>query len=191
MEERFVIDDVGERLILCGLKELEEHGIGDFSLRRVASMAQVSCAAPYRHFKDKEALILAIISHVREGWELLAEDIYALCSDDPAELVLRLSVASARFWIANGNFRTVLLSGGGELDVERREQLTLFDKPIRNATDALSLGGGCDSEELYYSVSALIYGTVSLVACGAYGTEDGVAKLKSALAKLPIYPGAC
>ncbi|MBQ8371704.1 MAG: TetR/AcrR family transcriptional regulator [Clostridia bacterium] len=191
MEERFVVDDVRERLILCGLKELEGHGIGDFSLRRVASMAQVSCAAPYRHFKDKEALILAIIAHVREGWELLAEDISALCSNDPAELALRLSVASARFWIANGNFRTVLLSGGGELDVERREQLTRFDQPIRNATDALCLKSGGDPEELYYSVSALIYGTVSLVACGTYGTENGVEKLKIALTKLLAHPGAC
>ncbi len=191
MEERFVVDDVRERLILCGLKELEEHGIGDFSLRRVASMAQVSCAAPYRHFKDKEALILAIIAHVREGWELLAQNISALCSDDCRELALRLSVASARFWIANGNFRTVLLSGGKELDTERREQLALFDSPIRDATDALCLECGYDPEELYYSVSALIYGTVALVACGSFGIEAGVERLRAALSRLFRRPGAC
>ncbi|MBO5879898.1 MAG: helix-turn-helix transcriptional regulator, partial [Clostridia bacterium] len=54
MEDRFVEENVKHRLILAGIRELEEYGITDFSLRRVAVSAQVSCAAPYRHFKSKE-----------------------------------------------------------------------------------------------------------------------------------------
>ena len=64
MEEAYVEKSVRTRLILAGITELEEHGLGDFSLRRAALAAQVSCAAPYRHFKDKDEYIREIITHV-------------------------------------------------------------------------------------------------------------------------------
>ena len=57
MEDRFIEENVRLRLILSGISELEEHGIADFSLRRAAMGAQVSCAASYRHFKSKEEYI--------------------------------------------------------------------------------------------------------------------------------------
>ena len=56
MEQEFIENSVRTRLILSGMSEIEKHGVNDFSLRRVALAAQVSCAAPYRHFKDKEEL---------------------------------------------------------------------------------------------------------------------------------------
>ena len=46
MEEIYTSDNVKSRLILAGLKELDQHGVVDFSLRRVAIGAGVSCAAP-------------------------------------------------------------------------------------------------------------------------------------------------
>ena len=65
--------DIGirKKLVEAGLKELLEHGSRDFSLRRVALMAEVSCAAPYRHFKDKDELVRAVISEIRENWLLI------------------------------------------------------------------------------------------------------------------------
>ena len=41
-----------EALILAGLEELNEYGIQHFSTRRVAKACGMSCAAPYKHFKD-------------------------------------------------------------------------------------------------------------------------------------------
>ena len=54
MEADFIEGSVRTRLIVAGINELEERGVKDFSLRRVALAAEVSCAAPYRHFKDKD-----------------------------------------------------------------------------------------------------------------------------------------
>lgn len=183
MEEQLIEGGVRERLVLCGLKELEEHGMSDFSLRRVASMAQVSCAAPYRHFRDKEELIMAIITHVREGWELLVSSIDSVCSE-PRERVMRLCVAYLRFWIANGNFRSVLLSGGGELDCGRREQLAMFDRPIQSAVSELCAVSGGDSASLGYSALAIVSGTAALVASGTYEAEQSVRMMESLLASI-------
>ena len=63
MEEEFGSASVREQLIVAGISELETHGVADFSLRRVASACNISCAAPYKHFKSKEALVEGIFDY--------------------------------------------------------------------------------------------------------------------------------
>jgi AcrR family transcriptional regulator len=58
-----------DALVQAGLKLLSEGGVANLSLRGAAQLAGVSHAAPYRHFKDKEALVTAI---AEEGFRLLA-----------------------------------------------------------------------------------------------------------------------
>ena len=47
-----------EKLLTAGIDEIMTHGMGDFSLRRVAAACGASCAAPYKHFKNKEEFIV-------------------------------------------------------------------------------------------------------------------------------------
>ena len=96
-----------KRLILAGLKELEAHGPVDFSLRRVALSAEVSCAAPYRHFKSREHLIDSIIDYIKGQWLLFCSTIESALPDLSAR-VRALCIAYIRFWIGNPNFRAVL-----------------------------------------------------------------------------------
>ena len=57
-----------ERLILAGIKVIEENGVSGFSIRRTAAECGVSCAAPYKHFRDKEDLMTAIILYIKDRW---------------------------------------------------------------------------------------------------------------------------
>ncbi len=57
-----------DALVQAGLKLLSEGGVAGLSLRAAAQLAGVSHAAPYRHFKDKDALVAAI---AEEGFHLL------------------------------------------------------------------------------------------------------------------------
>ena len=59
---------IRDRLIAAGIKELETCGVQGFSLRRVAQACGVSCAAPYKHFKDKRAFIEAIAETLNTEW---------------------------------------------------------------------------------------------------------------------------
>ena len=52
--------DLKNALIKAGVEILAEKGLRGLSLRKVAKQAGVSHAAPYAHFKDKQALIAAI-----------------------------------------------------------------------------------------------------------------------------------
>ena len=171
MEERFIEDSVKKRLILAGLGELMEHGSTDFSLRRVAVVAQVSCAAPYRHFKDKDELIRAVISHIREDWLLLAEQISEIFPRGSREHVTELLIAFVRFWIAGGNFASFLNAG----------MLSGFDDPIANAVEKYGSDrelGDAAISSLTYSLLALTYGTVTLVSSGALDSDIAITELR-------------
>jgi AcrR family transcriptional regulator len=60
--------DLREALIDAGVKLLSEGGADALSLRGAAQLAGVSHAAPYRHYRDKDALIAAI---AERGFRLL------------------------------------------------------------------------------------------------------------------------
>ena len=53
MEEEYFSDTVRDKLIIAGADEISRYGMTNFSLRRVAATCNVSCAAPYKHFKNK------------------------------------------------------------------------------------------------------------------------------------------
>lgn len=63
-------NDLRNTLISAGLAILAEDGISELNLRAVARRAEVSHTAPYRHFADKEALIVAI---AEDGFRRLGE----------------------------------------------------------------------------------------------------------------------
>ena len=160
MEEQFVEENVKSRLILSGIKELEDHGLTDFSLRRAAVAAQVSCAAPYRHFKDKEEYISEIIKYVNSRWELLSCEIERIHSSDPARLAYEMSIAALRFRIANKNFRSVFnlaaTAGHGEL-LDRSLILAIKSYCLyKNISDK-------ETEHKVYTVRAFIAGTLMLL----------------------------
>ena len=69
--EGFIEESVRERLIIAGIEELRERGVQNFSLRRAALSAQVSCAAPYRHFKDKNEYDFQSVLLQHLCWQIL------------------------------------------------------------------------------------------------------------------------
>ncbi|MBE6554391.1 MAG: TetR/AcrR family transcriptional regulator [Ruminococcaceae bacterium] len=166
MEEHLTADAMRERLIVAGIRELEEHGLHDFSLRRVAVACEVSCAAPYRHFRDKDDLILGIIRYINHRWTLLQDQITSVFPPDDPRLLVELGVAHIRFWIANPNFRSVLLLDDPDPDSPRRAERKKIRDGIDKVIRAYShLRGLSDTEEqrITYLYPAVIYGTVLLL----------------------------
>ena len=158
MEDRFVEENVRHRLIISGISELEEHGIADFSLRRAAVGAQVSCAAPYRHFKDKEEYINSIIDYVGSKWELLSKEILRVFSDDPIALVIETCIANLRFRIANRNLPLALAHtrGAGKAIDDSISQVVLKYCTEHNLSEE-------ETELKVFVTLAIIDGAVSMV----------------------------
>ncbi len=99
---------VREQLIIAGIEELENHGIADFSLRRVASACNLSCAAPYKHFEGKEQLIEAIFDYINTQLQFLLEQVAEIYKDDPKKRLVESGISYIRFCLANPHFRAIM-----------------------------------------------------------------------------------
>lgn len=99
---------VREQLILAGIAELQAHGIADFSLRRVATACNVSCAAPYKHFEGKEQLISAIFTYINDQLNLFLQQIAEIFSEDPKRQLIESGISYIRFCLANPHFKAIM-----------------------------------------------------------------------------------
>ena len=106
-----------EVLISSALEILKEGTLQDLSLRALARKAGVSQTAPYRHFEDKEALIVVLI---QEGSYILQEKMLETIKDidDPVERLIQLGVAYYNFAEAHpAHFRLMF---GGSLECKEK-----------------------------------------------------------------------
>lgn len=86
-----------EALIDAALELISEKGPAGFTFADAARGAGVSPAAPYRHFRDRDALMADI---AKRGFEALAEDLSAAAKDgspNPAATVERIGQAYIDF----------------------------------------------------------------------------------------------
>ena len=90
---------------------LEERGASGVSLREVCQCAGVSHAAPYRHFRDKAALMEAV---AQAGFEQLAQMIREARESHPGDPVSQLRDAGIAYvmWATDNPERTRLMFGG-------------------------------------------------------------------------------
>ena len=183
MEEYYQPEALREALIIAGLKEVELHGIADFSLRRVAGACGVSCAAPYRHFKSKNDLILAIITYVNDKWSLLRDQIFEIFKNDSRRCLIEICIANVRFWTANPHFRAIMLTDSKELDSDQLREKSR----ISGASDSLLLeyfknSGLSDdeSQKKLFIIRSLMYGAIQT---SSDSCVDAIATIKEFLEK--------
>ena len=163
MEEEFFSDTVRDRLIIAGADEISRYGMANFSLRRVAAACNVSCAAPYKHFKNKDDFILEIIRYINRQWELLCTQILSLFENDPLRRLTEVCIAYVRFWVANPNYRSVLAMSEKESDGEK-STISVGAMIRKYCTDR---GDSFDeTERTAWALKAILYGMTAMIESG-------------------------
>ena len=158
MDEELGSASVREQLIAAGTAELEAHGIADFSLRRVAAACNISCAAPYKHFKNRGAFINSIFSYIKDQLNLLLDQVEKVYPDDPKARLIESCIAYIRFCIANPHFRAVLMLAGGELPLAKRvEKLVPLCLPEMSREE---------QEDRGYVIRSVAYGAALMLESG-------------------------
>jgi AcrR family transcriptional regulator len=104
--------DLRAALIRAALLLIEEHGVKGLALSDAARLAGVSVAAPYRHFKDKEALLAEISA---DGFVLFRDALEQASRNNPRDKVKRLvemGVAYVEFALQHRSHFKVMWEGG-------------------------------------------------------------------------------
>lgn len=111
--KRYHHPDLRAALLEAALSELTEKGPRRFSLRQVAARAGVSHAAPYRHFRDKDDLLAAL---VRDGLGSLTRSLREanqVPADSARERLGRLGRAYVSYGRRNPRLLTLIFSDLG------------------------------------------------------------------------------
>lgn len=78
--------DLRKMLIENGIELINSVGEEKLSMRKLAIKCGVSNAAPYAHFKDKDAFIFAIQEHIMKLFVQVLEETFAAYIDDASLL---------------------------------------------------------------------------------------------------------
>ncbi|MBQ4527251.1 MAG: TetR/AcrR family transcriptional regulator [Clostridia bacterium] len=167
-------ETVKQKLIIAGMQEIENHGITDFSLRRVASLCNVSCAAPYKHFKDKEDFIAEIAMYIYKQWKLLQSHVSEMFEENARKELTEICIAYVKFWIANPNFRSVLMLKPESLGAARKDVMSEITDKISMLIKEISKDKDEQiQEEQVFTIRSILYGATSMIDSGEIENADG------------------
>ena len=110
------IKNMREVLLLAGIDEINAQGVTGFSIRRVAAACGVSCAAPYKHFRDKKDFIASIIEYVNGEWRQRQEEILSQCGGDLRRQLVEVACGYIHFLMEKSYYRSILLLKDDEFD---------------------------------------------------------------------------
>ncbi len=108
--------NIRDDLLMAGIAEINAHGVGGFSIRRVAEACGVSCAAPYKHFADKRAFIAAVIEYVNGRWRERQLEIMEQTEKDVRRQIVAVTVGYIRFLMEKPFYRSVLMLKDEQFD---------------------------------------------------------------------------
>jgi len=120
-----------ERLILAGIDIIEKEGITGFTIRNVAAACNVSCAAPYKHFKDKEEMLTAVIDYVNDKWLAVQKNIQVEDENDVCEILIQASIAFIRFFTENPKCRAVIMLMNEDIELSTKYKNVFLNGYLR------------------------------------------------------------
>jgi AcrR family transcriptional regulator len=124
-DDRYHHGDLKRALVDAALDALAEGGTDAIGLRELARRVGVSAAAPYRHFRDKPALLQAVAA---AGYERFLATMQATKADGPPDAQLAaMAEAYVGFAIANPSLYRLMFSS---------ELGPFTDRDLKRAADA-------------------------------------------------------
>ena len=167
--------DLREALVDAGLKLLAEGGVKALSLRAAAQLAGVSHAAPYRHYRDKDALVAAI---AERGFRQLTASMREELGTDGATLrtpekLRRLGVGYVAFALSHPANLQVMFSGILKQPDVPEPLLTAANESYAMLHDSVAAGiasrelRAADPEHVTLACWSMVHGLAGLIMNGA------------------------
>jgi AcrR family transcriptional regulator len=180
---RYHHGDLRAALIDITVELIAERGVHGFSLAEASRRLGVAVSAPYRHFADREELLLA--AGVK-ACEVLVSTVDAQIAGvrAPADRLIAAAAGYVRFAAEHRPlFETVFATGLGTTIHPELEEAT---RPIKEAflAAALTLSDGepTAAQALATAIATNAHGHAAMLHLGAFGPADTALKTALALA---------
>ncbi|MBD3276563.1 MAG: TetR family transcriptional regulator [Candidatus Marinimicrobia bacterium] len=164
-KEAYHHGNLREALLDAGVELIAKEGLDGFSLRAVAREANVSHAAPYRHFEGKEDLIASI---AETGFSKLAHEMQKVTrkhQDNPGEMLMESGRAYIQFGLNHRNHLRIMFGDIGD-------ELPEFDH-LREAAEQ-AFGGFVEIIALCQEHGIVKQGSPAQIAMSAWSMVHGI-----------------
>ena len=161
--------DVKNAIISVGMDIINEKGVENLSIRSAAKRIGVSHTAPYRHFKNKEELLVAIAV---KGFDILENNIKnAILKtgiSDPSALA-EVGRAYIQFAVSNSNYYRIMFGDFIRNKTDYPEFFSAYDRSFRKLIQIIENNSNkketdkTDQEVTAIAVWSLLHGYCSLV----------------------------
>ena len=127
---RYHHGDLRAALVDTAIEVISERGIRGFSLAEASRRLGVAVSAPYAHFADREALLVAVAVHAHElFYAAIAPEIGRFQA--PADRLTAMARGYVRFAAANRPLFEMLYEAG--LDKARHPEIEQAEQPLTDA----------------------------------------------------------
>jgi AcrR family transcriptional regulator len=161
-----------EALIRAALELISEKGPAGFTFAEAARQAGVSPAAPYRHFRDREALVVDVAQRGFELFEAALDNAWDQGRPTPLAALERLGRAYLQFARSKPAHYAAMFEAGMALDAnpELRRASDLAFAILRNACEAVTAAAPANKRPpalmMALHIWSLAHGIVALFARG-------------------------
>lgn len=186
--------DLRNTLLQAGERLLAKEGVVGLSLRNLAKEAGVSHSAPYRHFRDKRALLSAI---AKTGFERLAEAMgkaEQLHPDDPAKQLRAAGIGYVTLAVDNPETTNLMFGGAIKPDEKDVELMEAGDKAFQGLVHIIENGQQVgiykkrETMELALAAWSSTHGLALLITTGklkdAASSEDQVTQMAASVCEI-------
>ena len=152
-----------EELIEKGLEYIDKYGTETLSMRKLADSVGVSPAAPYAHFKNKEAFLSEVRDYITNQFFATLKEAADNCSKEE-RILLELGKSYVLFFYENPLYYQFLFSLDN-IDVETYAPFVLFKRTAEEVLKNL-LGKKADKKAIHAKVIALwslVHGLSSVI----------------------------
>lgn len=160
-----------ELLLQAGFDSIAAQGWQDLSLRKLASSCKVSHVASYRHFKNKDDLMFALVPIISKHFaDFLKESEKE--DQSPREKILQLALQFINYSQVHANFFDFLFlskyslatqnDDTGQIELEKR--VASFDYNKEKIEEFIqSLDGDYDFNQVFMHLGSFVFGISLLV----------------------------
>lgn len=169
MDKKYHHGDLKTQILITGLHMIQEDGIGKLSLRKLANQCNVSEAAPYSHFKNKDELLIEMQKYVTEQlYECLKNAYENTEHSDSPEAIFNIGKAYVSFFIEYPEYYSFLFTQPClNIDLSASGEETDFEpyRYYKEKAYLVYLNEGMSAERIKYGIIAMwakVHGIASI-----------------------------